>query len=158
MKKLSTVALITTLTILSVPMAFSVESSKSANADQRHSSEDRSQRKIEHMQKDIDELQKQLHLKDVQQAAWTQYKSFVTSSINEYAKEKGGRRSQANASQESKSTPERIQFAAARMRDRADKLDKLGKQTESFYQELSPEQKTIFDLHFRRRFEHRSWS
>jgi hypothetical protein len=42
--------------------------------------------------------------------------------------------------------PERLQKAADRMRDGAEQLDKLAKQTASFYKVLTPEQQTIFDL------------
>jgi Spy/CpxP family protein refolding chaperone len=160
MKHLSTAVLITALTILSIPMAIAAESTQATSIEQTAGEhhEDHAQRRIEHAQKNLDALQRQLHLKDNQQAGWSQYKSFVVSSLSEYAKGKENRRTRETEAREVESTPTRIQNLVVQMRERADKLDKLGKQTDTFYQTLSPEQKTIFDLHWKNRHSHQRWS
>jgi hypothetical protein len=161
MKCLSTAAFITVLTALSIPMAVAVEPAQAASTEQRASGEhreDHGQRRAEYAQKNLDALQQQLHLKDNQQAGWAQYKSVVLSALSESAKGRESRRTREAETPNVASTPARIQTLVARMRERADQLEKLGKQTGVFYKTLSPEQQTIFDLHWQNRHgrQHRS--
>lgn len=156
MKQLSAAMLITALSAFSIPLVIAAEPAQTAGTEQHR--ENHEHHRGEHVQKNLDALQRQLHLKDSQQAGWTQYKSFVMGTVSDYAKEKENHHKQTAEAREEKSTPAHIQYLVGEMRDRAEKLDKLGKQTDSFYQTLSPEQKTIFDLHWKNRFSHRHWS
>lgn len=87
-------------------------------------------------------LQQQLHLKDNQQAAWAQYKAFILTNNNEHHERHGP------AEHEELPAPEALKKFATHLREQADNLDKLSKETDTFYKILSPEQKTIFDLHW----------
>lgn len=107
-----------------------------------------------HLQKKLDDLGAKLHLKDSQQAAWKTYRGQITElSAARHQRMEGGpeRRDQFRNAP----APERLQQAADRMRDGAEQLDKLAKQTGAFYKTLTPEQQTIFDLYQRDMRPHR---
>jgi hypothetical protein len=107
-----------------------------------------------HLQKKLDDLGAKLHLKDSQQTAWKTYRSQV-------AELSAARHQHTEGSPEpgeqfkNLTAPERLQKAADRMRAGAEQLDKLAKQTGTFYKTLSPEQQTIFDLYQRDMKPHR---
>ena len=160
MKFLSTAVLVSALTALSIPFAIAADQTAAAATEQPHAGEHHrghEQCGTEYAQKNLDRLQQQLHLKDSQQAAWAQYKAFILGSLTSHEKGMEDRHSHRSEARESMSTPARIQEMVAHMREHADKLEKLGKQTDAFYQTLSPEQKTIFDLHWKGHHGRKHW-
>ena len=103
-----------------------------------------------HMRQKLDELGTNLHLKDNQQAAWKEYRDYLTQASTDQQKRfEEMRGPDARTKMRDLPAPERLQKMADRMKIAADELDKLAKHTATFYKTLSPEQKTIFDLNQR---------
>lgn len=98
-----------------------------------------------HLQNKLDDLGQKLHLKDNQQAAWKQYRTQLTDAAAAHHKDMEGMKDK-RAEFKDLPAPERLQKMADRMHQHADQLDKLAKQTATFYKTLTPEQQTIFDL------------
>lgn len=101
---------------------------------------------VAHSQKRLDSLSKKLNLTRAQQPAWTTFSSAMLKLAQERAQERAGWKSADHAKLKDMSTPDRIEYMAARMRTGAEKLSKLASDTKIFYDQLSPEQKTIFNL------------
>lgn len=106
-----------------------------------------------HMQMKLDDLGEKLHLKDNQQAAWKTYRGQLTDMATQHEKMMPGdghdMQKQMQKEMHDTPAPERMQKMADKMRMGAENLDKLAKQTATFYKVLSPEQQTIFDLYQR---------
>lgn len=102
-----------------------------------------------HMQQKLDDLGTKLHLKDSQQAAWKQYRAQLTELSAARHKDMEADGADKHDQVKNLSAPERLQKMADRMRAGADNLDKVAKQTATFYKTLTPEQQTIFDLYQR---------
>ena len=100
-----------------------------------------------HVQHKLDELGQKLHLKDNQQSAWKDYRSYITEASAERTKMMGDHGKDMHEEMSNLPAPERLQKTADKMRAGADALDKLAKRTATFYKTLSPEQQTIFDLY-----------
>ena len=98
-------------------------------------------------QKRLDNLSKKLNLTPAQQAAWANYSSAMLKLAQERAQEMEKRRSADRSKLGDMSAPERLENMATRMRAGAERLSKLASDTKTFYAELNPAQKTIFDLH-----------
>jgi Spy/CpxP family protein refolding chaperone len=152
MKRLSSAVLIAALTAFSATSLYAAAPDSPAGPHKG----DHEQNRAAHAQKNLDELQQQLHLKDNQQAAWSQYKAFVLTAMSEREKQHAEHRPDA-AGADNSSTPERLQKLATELRTRAAALEKFAAQTDVFYKTLSPEQKTIFDLHARHHHPRRHW-
>lgn len=98
-----------------------------------------------HTQTKLDDLGAKLHLKDNQQAAWKTYRTQLTElSAARHQRSEGGPKQHEEF--RNLPAPERLQKAADHARVGAEQLDKLAKQTATFYKTLTPEQQTIFDL------------
>lgn len=109
------------------------------------------QQRAAHAQKRLDKLERSLHLQPGQQAAWASYKSSALADMNDRAAKMQQRREQMQRDQASGATttvsaPQRMEERAKRMREHADALSREAQQTQSLYQTLTPEQRTIFDL------------
>ncbi|MDE2048745.1 MAG: Spy/CpxP family protein refolding chaperone [Betaproteobacteria bacterium] len=93
-------------------------------------------------QKRLDRLQRELHLKPTQQAAWADYRNAVTA----MAAQRAAQPPMGGPDAARVPLPQRLREHAAMMRAHADQMDKLAAQTQTLYQVLSPEQQTIFEL------------
>lgn len=102
-----------------------------------------------HIQQKLDDLGTKLHLKDSQQAAWKQYRAQLTELSAAHHKDMEANGADKQDQMKNLPAPERLQKMADRMRAGADDLDKVAKQTATFYKTLTPEQQTIFDLYQR---------
>jgi len=112
-------------------------------------------------QQRLERLGKQLYLKPGQQNAWQTYAAAMTGLAQERVQEMAGWKPGQLQGGEDITTPDRLDRMVERMRKGADKLAKVAGETRTFYVQLSPEQKTIFDLQARdmrreRMFQHMS--
>ena len=95
----------------------------------------------------LDKLGKKLNLKSSQQDAWKTFSAAMLKHAQDRAQEMGQRGPGEHAKMDEMATPDKMEEMAARMRKGADSLSKLASDTKPFYAQLSPEQKTIFDLY-----------
>ncbi len=98
-----------------------------------------------HAQRRLDKLERTLNLQPGQQAAWASYKSSALADMNDRAAKMQQRREQMQQAT-AMPAPQRMEEHAKRMREHADALSRKAQQTQSLYQTLTPEQRTIFDL------------
>lgn len=98
-------------------------------------------------QKRLDALGKKLNLQSSQQDAWKAFSAAMTKHAQERAQEMAQRGPVERSKLEELATPDKMEKMAAAMRQGADRLSKLASDTKSFYEQLSSEQKTIFDLY-----------
>lgn len=98
-------------------------------------------------QQRLDRLGKKLNLKPSQQDAWKSFSAGMLKLAQEHAQEMGKGPLGDRSKLEELSTPDKMEKMAAAMRKHADSLSKLASDTKPFYDQLSPEQKTIFDLY-----------
>ncbi len=112
---------------------------------------------VAHTQRSLDNLAKKLNLKDEQKAAWQTYSDGAlsrakerTAKMQEMRSHKADRQAMRDAD-----TATKLDRMSQMMRERADKLEKVAQDTRAFEDTLSPEQKTIFDLYWKSRFQHR---
>ena len=100
-------------------------------------------------QKQLESLGKNLYLKPGQQSAWQAYVAAMTQMSRERGQEPAGRWQGRYQGSEDISTPDRLDRKIEQMRGAADRLAKVAGETRVFYSQLTPEQKTIFDLQSR---------
>ena len=110
-------------------------------------------------QKQLDSLGKNLYLKPGQRNAWQAYVAAMMQLARERSQEMAGRWQDRMQGSEHISTPDRLDRMIEQMRKGAERLAKVAGETRTFYAQLSPEQKTIFDLqarneHHERRRQH----
>lgn len=98
-------------------------------------------------QQRLDSLGKKLNLKASQQEAWKSFSAGMLKLAQEHAQEMGKGPLGDHSKHEDLSSPDKMEAMAAAMRKHADSLSKLASDTRPFYDQLSPEQKTIFDLY-----------
>jgi periplasmic protein CpxP/Spy len=99
------------------------------------------------VQKHLDMLAQKLNLQPSQQDAWQTFSASMIKRAQEFAQARQTRRCGHDShAKQDVSTPERLEKLAARMRVRADRLAGLASDTRTFYDQLSQDQKTIFDL------------
>lgn len=103
-------------------------------------------------QKRLAELKQKLNLKPSQQAAWEKFSNAMTAQAKAQAQSREKMKDTLGRDYENMSTPEKMEKMAAMMRAHADSLSKTASDTKTFYDGLSAEQKTIFDL-----FEKNAW-
>jgi len=97
-------------------------------------------------QKRLADLKQKLNLKSTQQAAWDTFSNALIAQAKAQTQSKEKMKATIGHGFESKPTPEKMEIMAAMMRTSADNLSKTAADTKTFYEVLSPEQKTIFDL------------
>lgn len=85
------------------------------------------------------QLQEKLQLRPDQQAAWDRFKQ------NMQRPQHAGKRAQRDTRSDELSTPERIAQLQARRAERQQAMDQRLQAVQAFYEQLDPEQKTIFD-------------
>ena len=95
----------------------------------------------------LDNLAKKLNLKPSQQDAWKSYAEAMLKLAQEHAQNREAWKSSDYSKLESLSTPEKLEKLAATMRKHADAVSRLASETKPFYDQLSQDQKTIFDLY-----------
>jgi periplasmic protein CpxP/Spy len=98
------------------------------------------------VQRHLDTLAQKLNLQPSQQDAWHTFSASMIKRAQEFAQARQARRCGHESPAKDVSTPERLDKLAARMRVRADRLAALASDTRTFYDQLSQDQKTIFDL------------
>jgi periplasmic protein CpxP/Spy len=103
-------------------------------------------------QKRLAELKQKLNLKSSQQAAWDTFSNAITAQARAQAQSREKMKDTLGRDYENMPTPEKMEKMAAMMRAHADSLSKTAADTKTFYDGLSAEQKTIFDL-----FEKNAW-
>ena len=103
----------------------------------------------------LDDLGRKLHLESSQQAAWQTYSAAIIAQARARKQQWAQLRLAHHAPHESLSTPERMAKIADRLRQAADRMSQLASETKTFYDQLGPEQKTIFDLYARAAWHHR---
>ncbi len=97
-------------------------------------------------QKRLAELRQKLNLKPNQHEAWERFSNALTAQAKMHAQSREKMNRSSGRDFENMPTPEKMEKMAARMRLNADRLSKAASDTKVFYDVLSPEQKTIFDL------------
>lgn len=97
-------------------------------------------------QKRLAELKQKLNLKPSQQAAWETFSNALTAQAKAHAQSREKMKGTFGRDYENMPTPDKIEKLAAMMRSNADSLSKTASDTKAFYNVLSAEQKTIFDL------------
>lgn len=98
-------------------------------------------------QKRLGQLKQKLNLKPGQQAAWDTYSSSMIARVRARAAEHEKMEGKGPRDHQNVSTPERMDRMAAMMRTGADNMSKAAADTKVFYDGLSVEQRTIFDLY-----------
>jgi len=98
-------------------------------------------------QERLDKLSAKLKLNPSQQDAWKTFSAAMIGHAQERAQEMEKSAPGARAIQEDLATPDKMAQMAARMRSGADRMSKLAGEMKIFYDQLGPEQKTIFDLY-----------
>jgi protein CpxP len=100
-------------------------------------------------QKRLGQLKQKLNLKPAQQASWDTYANAMTAQARARAQAHEQMKGMGGRDHENMSTPEKMEKMAAMMRVGADSLSKSAADTKVFYDGLSVEQRTIFDLYAR---------
>ena len=95
----------------------------------------------------LDRLGAKLNLKSSQQDAWKTFSAAMLKHAQEHAQEMEKWGPGERAKREDLATPDKMEAMAAHMRQGAERLSKLAGDTKLLYDQLSPEQKTIFDLY-----------
>ncbi|MFC3106718.1 Spy/CpxP family protein refolding chaperone [Undibacterium arcticum] len=112
-----------------------------AEASQSHSKDP-----VVATQKRLAELKQKLNLKPTQLAAWETFSNALIAQAKAHAQSREKMQGAFSRDYENMPTPEKIEKMAAMMRSNADSLSKTASDTKIFYDVLSVEQKTIFDL------------
>lgn len=97
-------------------------------------------------QKRLTELKQKLNLKPSQQTAWDTFSSGLAAQATLRTQSKEKMKGALGPDYENLSTPEKMEKMVVMMRSNADFLSKTASITKTFYDGLSTEQKTIFDL------------
>ncbi|MDB5825083.1 MAG: hypothetical protein JWR21_3787 [Herminiimonas sp.] len=97
-------------------------------------------------QKRLEQLKQKLNLKPAQQASWDTFANATIANARARAVAHEKMEGKGQRDRQSMSTPERMEKMAAMMRANADSLSKAAADTKTFYDGLSVEQRTIFDL------------
>lgn len=97
-------------------------------------------------QKRLAEMKQKLNLKPAQQAAWNTFSGDLAAQATMRAQSKEKMKETLGPDYENLPTPEKMQKMVVIMRSNADFLSKTASITKTFYDGLSTEQKTIFDL------------
>lgn len=101
---------------------------------------------VDAAQKRLGQLKQKLNLKPGQQAAWDTYSSSMIARVRAHVAEHEKLEGKGPRDQQNVSTPERMERMATMMRSGADNMSKAAADTKVFYDGLSVEQRTIFDL------------
>jgi hypothetical protein len=107
---------------------------------------------IERTQKHLDQLEQKLHLKSEQQTAWNAYADAALARAGERAKHMQEIKAKRDEHHADMDTATRLEHMAQRMREHADKMQQMARDTRVFQQALSPEQQTIFDMYWKSHF------
>ena len=111
----------------------------SANASQQHDP-------VPATQKRLAELKQKLNLKPAQQPAWDTFSRDLAAQAASRAQSKEKMKGALGPDYQNLPTPEKMEKMVIMMRSNADFLSKTASITKTFYDGLSTEQKTIFDL------------
>lgn len=114
-----------------------------AAADGTH---DESKNQLITTQKRLAELKQKLNLKPSQQAGWETFSNALTAQAKAQTQSREKMKGSFGRDFENMPTPEKMEKMAAMMHSNADSLSKTASDTKTFYDVLSVEQKTIFDL------------
>jgi hypothetical protein len=97
-------------------------------------------------QKRLEQLKQKLNLKPAQQASWDTFANATIANARARAEAHEKMEGRGQGDRQSMPTPERMEKMAAMMRTGADSMSKASADTKVFYDGLSVEQRTIFDL------------
>jgi Spy/CpxP family protein refolding chaperone len=111
---------------------------------------------VAHTQRNLDKLAQELNLKDEQKAAWQAYADSAISRAKDRTAKMEEHRSHKGEARAEVDTATKLDKMSEAMRDRADRLQKVARDTRAFEDVLTPEQKTIFDLHWKAQFHQRT--
>ena len=128
------------LCLLAAPMVVTADHHKSKEHQGRHDP-------VQRAEKHLNGLEKKLNLKAEQQSAWNTYSAAVMERAEDRAarmKEFHGKRGEMKELD----TASKLEKMAAWMRERADRLDAMARDTRAFQQTLTTEQQTIFDMYW----------
>ena len=92
------------------------------------------------------ELKQKLNTKPTQQAAWETFSNALVAQAKAQAQSREKMQGTFGRDFENMPTPEKMEKLASIMHANADRLGKTASDTKTFYDVLSVEQKTIFDL------------
>lgn len=95
----------------------------------------------------LDDLGEKLNLKSPQQVAWQTYSAAIIAQARVRKHQWEQMRVAHHAPRENLTTPERMAKIADRLRQASGRMSQLASETKTFYDQLGPEQKTIFDLY-----------
>ena len=135
------------LCLAGVGSANAADTQASAASPGAHSHQFASRDPVARAQGRLDHLNKKLNLTAAQQPAWASFSSAMLKLAQERAQATEKWKSADHSKRRDMSTPDRLEKMADRMRTGAERLSRLASGTKTFYAELSPEQKTIFDLY-----------
>jgi hypothetical protein len=111
---------------------------------------------VQRAEKHLGELEKKLNLKPDQQAAWQTYSQAVMGHAKDRASRKERIRERRGAIRDM-DTATKLERMSQWMRQGADRLDQMAKDTRAFQNVLSAEQRTIFDLYWQAHSSRHRW-
>ena len=132
------------LCLLAAPMLATADHHKSKENQGSHHYDP-----VQRAEKHLKGLEKKLNLKAEQQAAWNTYSAAVMERAGERAvrmEEFHGKRGEMH----DLDTASKLEKMAQWMRERADRMDAMAKDTRAFQQNLTTEQQTIFDMYWQK--------
>lgn len=156
MTKISTLRSIVGLAMLAATTGFVAAADNAADrqaAPGKHAQHHRFD-PVKHTQRNLEQLQAKLNLKDEQKSAWQTYSDAALARAQERTARMQAFHAKKGAARHESDTAAKLDKAAEAMRARADQLQKVAQDTRTFQQVLTPEQQTIFDLYWKSQRHH----
>jgi periplasmic protein CpxP/Spy len=144
--KLISICIVAGLYLSGLGCAYAADASAPAMKEDHGSYQHEMKDPVVAVQRHLDRLGKKLNLQPSQQDAWQTFSAAILKRAQEFSQARQTRRCAHDSPFEDLSTPERLEKMAAMMRARADRVGGLASDTRIFYDQLSQDQKTIFDL------------
>jgi Spy/CpxP family protein refolding chaperone len=110
---------------------------------------------VAHTQRNLDNLARQLNLKDEQKVAWQAYADSAIARARDRSAKMQAFHSHKGEARAESDTATKLDKMSQAMRERADKLQQAAQDTRALASALTPEQKTIFDLYWKAQFHQR---
>ena len=104
---------------------------------------------VERAEKHLGELEKKLNLQSDQMGAWNTYSQAMMGHANYRAQRMKQYRARRGSGHDDADTATKLERLSQWMREGADRLDQMAKDTRAFQNALTTEQQTIFDLYWK---------
>jgi hypothetical protein len=104
---------------------------------------------VERAEKHLGELEKKLNLQPAQMSTWNTYSQAMMGHAKHRAQRMEQFRARRGTAREEADTATKLERLSQWMREGADRLDQMAKDTRAFQNVLTAEQQTIFDLYWK---------